>query len=185
MDIVFTTDHGELGGDFGLLFKGAYHVDGLMRLPLIWKPAPSSNTSPAVVSAPVSLVSLAATFMEVAGLPTPEYVEAGPLPVNNEDAKQRNFDATITEWDSDLFGVSVHVRTALTNEFMLTRYQKGTVHDGSEGELYNMIDDPLQRVNLFNDPAYAAVQAELDERLRSHEERPADRATPGIVVAPV
>ena len=123
--------------------------------------------------------------MEVAGLPTPEYVEAGPLPVNNEDAKQRNFDATITEWDSDLFGVSVHVRTALTNEFMLTRYQKGTVHDGSEGELYNMIDDPLQRVNLFNDPAYAAVQAELDERLRSHEERPADRATPGIVVAPV
>ena len=32
-----TTDHGELGGDFGLLFKGPYHVDGLMRLPLVWR----------------------------------------------------------------------------------------------------------------------------------------------------
>jgi hypothetical protein len=41
VDIVFTTDHGELQGDFGLLFKGPYHVDGLMRLPLIWRPAPS------------------------------------------------------------------------------------------------------------------------------------------------
>jgi len=185
VDIVFTTDHGELGGDFGLLFKGAYHVDGLMRLPLIWKPAPSSNTPPAVVGAPVSLVSLAATFMEVAGLPTPAYVEAGPLPVNNEDAKQRNFDATITEWDSDLFGVSVHVRTALTNEFMLTEYQKGTVHNGNEGELYNLIDDPLQRVNHFNDPAYAGVQAELSERIHNHEVRPVEKATPGLVVAPV
>ena len=28
---VFTTDHGELQGDFGLLFKGPYHVDALMR----------------------------------------------------------------------------------------------------------------------------------------------------------
>ena len=31
---IFTTDHGELQGDFGLLFKGPYHVDALMRLPL-------------------------------------------------------------------------------------------------------------------------------------------------------
>src|SRR5690606_16315120 len=36
VDVIFTTDHGELQGDFGLLFKGPYHVDALMRLPLIW-----------------------------------------------------------------------------------------------------------------------------------------------------
>src|SRR4029078_9009507 len=41
---VFTTDHGELQGDFGLLFKGPYHVDGLMRLPLVWRPAPAAAT---------------------------------------------------------------------------------------------------------------------------------------------
>ena len=39
VDVVFTTDHGELQGDFGLLFKGPYHVDALMRLPLVWRPA--------------------------------------------------------------------------------------------------------------------------------------------------
>ena len=39
VDVVFTTDHGELQGDFGLLFKGPYHVDALMRVPLVWRPA--------------------------------------------------------------------------------------------------------------------------------------------------
>ena len=29
VDVVFTSDHGELQGDFGLLFKGPYHVDAL------------------------------------------------------------------------------------------------------------------------------------------------------------
>src|SRR5690606_20109888 len=42
-DVVFTTDHGELQGDNGLLFKGAYHVEALMHVPLIWRPAPSSG----------------------------------------------------------------------------------------------------------------------------------------------
>ena len=27
VDVIFTSDHGELQGDFGLLFKGPYHVD--------------------------------------------------------------------------------------------------------------------------------------------------------------
>ena len=71
VDIVFTSDHGELQGDFGLLFKGPYHVDGLLRLPLIWRPARSVGVAPAVVRAPVSLVSLAATFLEVAGQSPP------------------------------------------------------------------------------------------------------------------
>ena len=40
-DVFFTTDHGELQGDFGLLFKGPYHVDALMRLPFIGYPPAS------------------------------------------------------------------------------------------------------------------------------------------------
>ena len=68
-DIVFTSDHGDLQGDFGLFFKGPYHVDGLLRVPLIW--CPSSNVAPAVVRAPVGLVDLAPTFCAIAGIPVP------------------------------------------------------------------------------------------------------------------
>jgi arylsulfatase A-like enzyme len=185
VDIVFTTDHGELQGDFGLLFKGPYHVDGLLRLPLIWRPARSSTVSPAVVSAPVSLVSLAATFIDIAGKPTPAWVEGGVLPKSDDEASGRRLDATVTEWDSAIFGLDVHVRSVLTSRYLLTTYQKGALHDGTEGELYDIVDDPLQRVNRFNDPELSGVQRELSERLHDHEERPGDRATPGVLVAPV
>ena len=185
LDVVFTTDHGELQGDFGLLFKGPYHVDGLVRLPLVWRPAPGRAVAPSVVRAPVSLVSLAATFLAVAGRPAPAWVEGAALPVSDLDAAQRGFTSTVTEWDSALFGVDVHLRTLVTRDHLFTRYAPGTMHDGTEAELYVLADDPLQRDNRSEDPALAGVRAELDERLDEHEGRPGDRATPGLLVAPV
>ena len=185
VDVIFTTDHGEFQGDYGLLFKGPYHVDSLMRLPLIWRPAPVSAPVPSVVSAPVSLVSLAATFLSVAGRSAPAWLEGATLPVDDGDASRRGFDATATEWDSTLFGVDVHLRTVVTRQYLYTEYQSGTMHDGTEGELYDLDLDPLQRVNRFSDPGYHAIRVDLAERLVGHERRPGERATPGVVTAPV
>lgn len=185
VDVIFTTDHGELQGDFGLLFKGPYHVDGLLRLPLIWRPAPVSSVAPAVVTAPVSLVSLAATFLHIARVDLPSWSEGSALPTSDTDAEERDCDQTVTEWDSALFGVDVHVRTVVTKGHLYTEYLAGTMHDGTEGELYDLADDPLQRVNRFGDARYASVRAELSERLREHALRPGERAAPGELVAPV
>lgn len=156
-DVIFTTDHGELQGDFGLLFKGPYHVDGLMRLPLIWRPAPSSATPAGVVSSPVGLVSLAPTLCRVAGLTPPEWMQAPPLPTAGGEGPDR----VLTDWDSELFGVAVHVRTITRDRWVCTAYLPGTVHDGSEGELYDLIEDPLQRVNLWSDPSRRALRDDL------------------------
>lgn len=185
VDVIFTTDHGEFQGDYGLLFKGPYHVDSLMRLPLIWRPAPSTAPTPAVVSAPVSLVSLAATFADIAGTARPDWVEGARLPINDRDAQDRDFVGTITEWDSALFGVDVHVRTILTDRYLYTEYQPGSVHDGSEGELYDLDDDPLQRVNRFADATLSGARSSLHEQLALHETREVERAIPGRLVAPV
>ena len=185
VDVIFTTDHGEFQGDFGFLFKGPYHVDALMRLPLIWRPARSTKIAPSVVSAPVSLVSLAATFLSVAGQPVPSWSEGAALPQNDDDAIVHGHDATVTEWDSSLFGVDVHVRTVLTRQYLYSEYGPGTLHDGSEGELYDLVEDPLQRVNRFEDASYQSARATLHERLIAHEERPGERAVPGALMAPV
>ncbi|QGG96233.1 sulfatase family protein [Actinomarinicola tropica] len=170
VDVVFTTDHGELQGDFGLLFKGPYHVDGLMRLPLVWRPAPSASIAPAVVSQPVGLVDLAPTFCEVAGLAAPDWMEGSVLPTDDDAAVAARDGAQLTEWDSELFGVGVHLRTITRDGWVCTVYRPGTVHDGTEGELYDLSDDPLQRVNRWDDPACAAVRsdlvADLEDRLR-------------------
>jgi arylsulfatase A-like enzyme len=188
-DVLVTTDHGELQGDFGLLFKGPYHVDGLLRLPLIWRPAAVAQGSPAVVTQPVGLVDLAPTFLEIAGFRAPPWMEGRALPTSDADAIARGFDAAITEWDSALFGVDVHLRTVVADGWLLTRCDPGVVHDGTEGELYDLDTDPLQCENRFDDDddgAAAAPRAELLARLAEHDARAVvDRADPGRLVAPV
>jgi arylsulfatase A-like enzyme len=163
-DVVYTTDHGELQGDFGLLFKGPYHVDALMRLPLIWRPAPSAATTPADITAPVGLVDLAPTFCTIAGVPVPDWMDGTPLPTSPEARRER----VLTEWDSfHPTGVEVHLQTIFRDGLTCTAYEPGTVHDGTEGELYDTADDPLQRVNRWDDPAYHAVRADLLDDLRA------------------
>jgi arylsulfatase A-like enzyme len=183
LDVFFTTDHGELQGDFGLLFKGPYHVDALMRLPLIWRPAPSSATPASVVTRPVGLVDLAPTLCAIAGLPAAEWMQGTALPVDNADADARGFERVLTEWDSELFGVDVHVRTITRDGWICSVYLPGTVHDGSDGELYSLTEDPLQRRNLWDDPSHRAIRDELVADRRDHE--PPLRATRLLLEAPV
>jgi arylsulfatase A-like enzyme len=161
VDIVFSTDHGELQGDFGLLFKGPYHTDSLMRLPLVWRPAPSAAVDPAVVSAPVGLIDLASTFCEIAGLPAAEWMQGQRLPVDDADAASRGIDQQLTAWDSELFGVGIYLRTITRDDWVCTAYLPGAVHDGSEGELYSLADDPLQQVNRWDDPSVRALRDDL------------------------
>ena len=87
VDVVFTTDHGELQGDFGLLFKGPYHVDGLMRLPLIWRPAPSAGVAPAVGHRPGRARRPGPDVLRRSpASPPPTGWRARPLPVDDADA---------------------------------------------------------------------------------------------------
>jgi arylsulfatase A-like enzyme len=175
-DVIFTTDHGELQGDFGLLFKGPYHVDALMRLPLVWRPAPSALPTPSVVTRPVGLIDLAPTFCAIAGLPTTDWMQGQPLPADDSAADARGEQRVLTEWDSELFGVDVHARTITRNGFVCTAFGVGSVHDGSEGELYDLADDPLQQRNLWYDADRRALRDDLladlkDSRPRRHEPR--------------
>jgi len=183
VDVVFTTDHGELGGDFGLLFKGPYHVDALMRLPLVWRPAPSAGTAPAVVGRPVGLVDLAPTFCDMAGLEPPGWMEGRALPTDDADAGARGFERVLTEWDSELFGVDVHLRTITRDGWVCTAYGPGTCHDGTEGELYDLADDPRQHHNRWDDPAVRSTRADLLDDLRTSQ--PTPRRTRLEVEAPV
>jgi arylsulfatase A-like enzyme len=158
VDVVFTTDHGELQGDFGLLFKGPYHVDALMRLPLVWRPARSAAVAPSVVPEPVGLVDLAPTFCQIAGLPAPDWMEGRALPVA---AGAGTHERVLTEWDSELHGIGISLRTITRDGWVATTCLPGTEHDGSEGELYRLDDDPLQRTNRWDDPAVRSVRDDL------------------------
>nr|MBU6203613.1 sulfatase [Acidobacteriota bacterium] len=161
LDVLYTTDHGELQGDYGLLFKGPYHTDSLMRLPLIWSPAPSAKIEPARVGSPVGLVSLAATFASIAGFERPDYTESPRLPTSDTDARATGHERVLTEWDSVLFGKIVGARTICRDGWVCTSMLPGSVHDGSEGELYDLASDPLQQNNLWSSARHSAQRDAL------------------------
>ncbi len=45
-------------------------------------------------------------------------------------------------------------------------------YDGTEGELYNLVEDPLQWRNLWNDAGYARIKSDLIADLYDHLPKP-------------
>ncbi len=189
-DIFFTTDHGEMQGDYGFLYKGPFHVDALMRLPFVWRPAPNAGVEPAVVTDPVGQLDLAPTFCEIAGVPIPDWAQGEPLPT--EDGHRER---VITEWDSQFPSYGMHLRSLYRDGWLCTVYEPSTggqpngleenvfvqhlmgnrvidpidiQYDGTEGELYNVDEDPHQWHNLWDDPEYRAIRDDLVDDLRSN-----------------
>jgi arylsulfatase A-like enzyme len=178
-DVIFTTDHGELQGDYGFIYKGPFHTDSLMRLPLVWRPAPSAGVTPTVVTDPVGQVDLAPTFCHIAGIEPAEWMQGTALPTANGAP---GHERSLCEWDSQFPGYGMHLRSIYRDGWLCTVYEKSTagqpnglekvlgdrilepssiVYDGSEGELYNVDDDPHQWVNKWDDPATKAVREDL------------------------
>jgi hypothetical protein len=66
--------------------------------------------------------------------------------------------------------------TVARDGWLCTTYTPGTAHDGTEGELYDLTDDPLQRANRWDDAALRAVRDDLvadrrDSEPPAHEPR--------------
>jgi arylsulfatase A-like enzyme len=188
-DVVFTTDHGELQGDFGLLFKGPYHTDALMRLPFVWRPAPSAGVAPAVVHDPVGQVDLAPTFCAIAGIDPAPFMQGRALPTaDGEPGRER----ALCEWDSQFPGYGMHLRSVYRDGWLCTVYEPSTagqpngleetwgdsvlrpcpvVYEQTEtgpggigistGELYNVDEDPYQFDNLWDSAAHRARRDDL------------------------
>ena len=198
-DIFYTSDHGEMQGDYGLLYKGPYHVDSLLRVPLIWRPAPNAEIAPAEITDPVGHIDLAPTFCEIAGVEIPTAMESKSLPTSTDSGRQ----TVITTFDSQFAAVGMHLRTIYRAPYLCTFYEPRTydeggrfrfywsiwgagsdvpTYDGSEGELYHCVDDPRQWRNLFHEPAYREVRDALIDELR--RELPPPRTPPLKVETP-
>ena len=68
--VVFTSDHGHFLGQHGLHYKGAFHYEDMIRVPMIvrW---PGHVPAGAVSEAIQSLVDYAPTFLAAAGMRIP------------------------------------------------------------------------------------------------------------------
>ncbi len=192
-DIIFTTDHGEMQGDFGLMFKGPFHVDALMRLPLLWRPAAHAQCAANKISAPVGHIDIAPTICHIADLDVPSWMEGAPLPQTPDEQRER----ALTAWESVHGGfkpvfspddappdaTTIVLQTITRDHYRCTRYLKSSLYDGSEGELYDLGEDPGQLNNLWDDPKRQGLKSDLIADMRDHWPKPRSKRLPRL--APV
>lgn len=164
--VIFTSDHGELLGDHGLLFKGPHHYDCVIRVPAIvrW---PGKLPAGRVVAGLVELIDLAPTILEAAGIAPPAGMQArSVLPLLAGETDQGR-DSVLVERQDAYW--KLDMRTLRTPEWKITVYA-GQPY----GELYDLVNDPGEVVNLWDDPAHAATKQELTLRLLSRVIESAD-----------
>ena len=148
--IVFTSDHGEYMGNHGLWWKGLPAYDDAQKVPFIVRD-PTCTTPGQFSSSFLSLVDMGTTFLRYAGLSVPagqQGVDQTPL---FADAT-----ASCRDW------VQVEFRPSESDYMQRTLVHgdyKAVMYQGAEyGELYNLREDPEQKHNLWDQPAYREVQ---------------------------
>ena len=162
--IVFTSDHGEMLGDHGLLYKGCRFYEGLVRVPLLFS-WPGRIESGLRSEALVELIDLSATLLELAGIKAPEAVQGRSLlPILHGDAdpdhhrpfvRSEYFDALD---DSFTVGSLSHATMYRDDRYKLCLY-----HSHGLGELYDLGEDPWEYTDLWDHPDYQALKGELLE----------------------
>lgn len=170
--IIFTTDHGDLMGDHGLIAKGETHYDACIRTPLIVSGGPIAK---GVVSERLtSSLDLYPTLCAWAQTPKEELP---PI----EGISFANVCTGVSDDPHQEIGVMMgNSSTIITQDgYRLTLHtaQKLT------GQMFYLRQDPFEQHNLYRDPAYNAKKQELLERLVRIKNRPA--TVPQYAVLPV
>ncbi len=156
--ILFTSDHGEMLGDHGLIEKGARFYEGLVRVPLIisW---PGHFSAGVVSDALVELTDLAPTLLEIAGMRVPESMQGRSLlPILRGDAPPDHHRDFVR---SEYFDALAEPDGTFATMYRDRRYKLVVYHGHRLGELYDLQTDPDEFNNLWDSPAHVEIKLDL------------------------
>ena len=160
--VIFTSDHGELLGDHGLWFKGPFHYEALLNVPLIMR-WPAGLAAGHKVDAPVGLIDIVPSVLAATQTAPDDLLDGESLlPIANGTGPCRE-EAYVEMVDDPK---RLRLRTVVTRDWKLTWYA------GEEfGELYDLANDPSEYVNRWDDPECASIKAQLLGRLLNYTEK--------------
>jgi choline-sulfatase len=152
--IVFTSDHGELNGDFGLVYKSVL-LDGAVRVPLIVRTPDTARAGGSTTDSPAEWIDVGATLADAAGV----------------DLRYTQFGRSLLPTVSD--PGQVQRREAFSEHrgevMLLDERWKGAVNE--DGQLYLLFDrvaDPLEQDNLAGTGRAHAVETDVRLRILEH-----------------
>ncbi|MCD6291067.1 MAG: sulfatase-like hydrolase/transferase [Anaerolineae bacterium] len=159
--VIFMSDHGEMLGDHGLLFKGCRFYEGAVHVPLIisW---PGHFQAGLRSNALVELVDIVPTLLEITGLPIPnDMAGKSLLPIlTGQAAPDHHHDFVLSEYRDTL------ARPYASRGSMIFdgRYKLCVYHGHEVGELYDLQEDPHEFHNLWDDPDKQSIKLDLMKR---------------------
>lgn len=141
--VVYTTDHGEMMGEHGLLAKMVFYAPSV-RIPLIVRPP--GGVEGRVITARIEQFDLSATINEICeARPVPGSEARSLLPAIREAGEVPTRPASISEnWGFSMFETDRH--KLVVHEDDLTPVQ-----------LFDLAEDPLEDRDLIDDPAQRAT----------------------------
>jgi arylsulfatase A-like enzyme len=169
--IVYTSDHGDMMGDHGMVLKGWLPYQGVLHIPMIFK-VPGVAKAGSVSDALVSSVDIAPTLLNLCGVdrdrqpPDMQGIDITPM---LEDPDQHLRDCCLAEIDENDTGLAHAMpgsrATAGRLKYLITERYSMTVYGGIRGygDLFDRQEDPHETKNLWH--SHADLRAELVERL--------------------
>jgi len=151
--VVFTSDHGHAFGHHGLIAKGPFHYEDLIRVPMIVR-LPEQKVRGRVSDALQSLVDCAPTFLGLAELPIPRTMTGIDQSAVWQGEAERIRDHILCENRHE--PTLIHLKTYVDDRYKLTVY-----YNREYGELFDLQEDPGELRNLWNDPRAAELKSKL------------------------
>lgn len=170
--IVFTSEHGEMAGDHGMLEKRSMYEES-SRVPLIIR-APKISTEKRVVSGNFGHVDLVPTLLELLGLEVPEGLDGKSVAEVLESEGNLRNNEVFVEWngigsiEDRLLGTpdinSMHQAPWRT---IVYRDWKLNLCATDKCELYNLREDPHELTNLIDSPDHQDTVRLLSTKIRA------------------
>lgn len=152
--VLYTSDHGEMLGDFRLFGKGTFY-EPVMRVPLIARPPGGCRGS--VCDGLMEVMDIAPTILDYAGVPRPAEMQARSFrPVL--EGGPGGHEAVLSEYTTN--DRRINGKCLVTEHFKIVLWD---VEQG--GELYDLQADPGELRNLYYEPSWQTERDRLLERL--------------------
>jgi choline-sulfatase len=151
--VVFTSDHGDMLGERRMVQKRTFY-EWSVRVPLVVR-LPGAERAGETVAAPVSLLDLAPTFLDLAGVPEDERT-----PLDGE--------SLLASRDDRIVFSEYHVEKVRAPCFMARKGRHKLVHvHGHDERLFDVEADPGEWSDLLGTAELAGVERELREAIHA------------------